>query len=265
MVLINCRECDKEIEVPNRRTKMCNDCKLELQRMRCRRYKANNREKISTYNKTYKSDKKEEISEYNRNYHQANRERIQYNHKIRLQERLKSDMNFIVLRTLRGRFKKWLDLQHIILGRSKTGEIREILGCDLQQFVEWIEFNFTSGMTWKNRGTFWHIDHVIPCCWFDFSSEEERKICFNWKNMRPLTAAENFSRSTMYPPLHDFFKHEVALDFFEKRHQEEYDHIDYNLGNLSTTLATRYLSALANHKRGKNGKYQGQSAAKPVE
>ena len=49
-------------------------------------------------------------------------------------------------------------------------------------------------MNWDNYGEYWHIDHVRPCCTFDFSDPEQQKICFNWRNLAPLRADKNISK-----------------------------------------------------------------------
>lgn len=94
-VLKRCREDDKlfitevnlcedcGIIIPSTH-KGCEKCMLERKRSRCRRYKANNRGKISKYNKKYKSEHKEEISDYNKKYSAENNEEIQAKRKERV-------------------------------------------------------------------------------------------------------------------------------------------------------------------------------------
>jgi hypothetical protein len=59
-------------------------------------------------------------------------------------------------------------------------------------------------MSWENQGTYWDIDHVIPCSHFDLSKEENKYKCFNWKNLRPLKKEENNSKNDKY--LEDIIK-----------------------------------------------------------
>ena len=40
-------------------------------------------------------------------------------------------------------------------------------------------------MSWTNQGTYWDIDHVLPCSNFNLEQDEDIKKCFNWKNLRP--------------------------------------------------------------------------------
>ena len=40
------------------------------------------------------------------------------------------------------------------------------------EFRAYLESQFTTGMTWENKGT-WHIDHRRPCASFDFTDPEQ--------------------------------------------------------------------------------------------
>jgi 5-methylcytosine-specific restriction endonuclease McrA len=50
-------------------------------------------------------------------------------------------------------------------------------------------------MSWDNYGTYWHIDHIIPCSNFDFSDPIQQKECFNYTNLQPLEAKANIKKS----------------------------------------------------------------------
>lgn len=68
-----------------------------------------------------------------------------------------------------------------------------LLGCSLSELQQWLERQFTEGMTWENYGD-WHIDHIRPCISFDLSSLDEQRQCFHFTNLRPLWADENRSK-----------------------------------------------------------------------
>lgn len=43
----------------------------------------------------------------------------------------------------------------------------------------------------KTRAACWDIDHVDPCHDFDLSKEEDRLVCFNYKNLSPMWGKDN--------------------------------------------------------------------------
>jgi len=48
-------------------------------------------------------------------------------------------------------------------------------------------------MNWENRNL-WHIDHIKPCCSFNFSDQKQLKECFHFTNLRPLWAKDNMEK-----------------------------------------------------------------------
>jgi hypothetical protein len=50
-------------------------------------------------------------------------------------------------------------------------------------------------MNWDNYGFYgWHIDHIRPCASFDLSKPSEQRKCFNYTNLQPLWATENWGK-----------------------------------------------------------------------
>lgn len=68
---------------------------------------------------------------------------------------------------------------------TKRNKTVEYLGCSIQFFKQWVEFQFTEDMSWENMGK-WHLDHVKPCAAFNFERAGDIQACFNWKNYQPL-------------------------------------------------------------------------------
>lgn len=88
-----------------------------------------------------------------------------------------------LIRNLRNRINSSL------MGLEKSKPTKELLGCTIDFLKEYLEFKFTKGMTWGNRGIHgWHIDHIRPCTSFDLSDPEQQKLCFNYTNLQPLWA-----------------------------------------------------------------------------
>lgn len=80
------------------------------------------------------------------------------------------------------------------------------LGCTGPELKAWLESQFTEGMSWGNRGIDgWHIDHYVPVSYFDMSKEEDRFLCWNYQNLRPLWGKENIDKGNSLPD--DYLQH----------------------------------------------------------
>lgn len=73
----------------------------------------------------------------------------------------------------------------------------ELVGCSIDKLKQHLESKFTEGMSWDNYGD-WHVDHIKPCASFDLSDPEQQRLCFNYKNLQPLWAADNLSKGDSY-------------------------------------------------------------------
>lgn len=84
------------------------------------------------------------------------------------------------------------------LGKSWTA----ILGFNAQELKRHLEKQFTEGMSWERflAGEI-HMDHRIPVSFFNPPSAEslEFKMCWNLKNLQPLWAVDNLSKSDTLP------------------------------------------------------------------
>lgn len=75
--------------------------------------------------------------------------------------------------------------------KSPGTEIREYLGVEIGLLREWLESNFSNGMTWENYGTVWVVDHIVPLRMFDLFNKEDLVICWHYKNLMPLLWEDN--------------------------------------------------------------------------
>lgn len=140
----------------------------ELINKRQRRYRQLNNDKMKNNNEKYKKYRKQYYKNYAKN-------------------RRKIDLSFKLEGILRCRFKKALKTN------SKSSSTLQLLGCSIPELKIYLENQFKPGMTWENHGL-WHIDHIIPCCSFNLSLDEEQKKCFHYSNLQPLWAEENLKK-----------------------------------------------------------------------
>jgi 5-methylcytosine-specific restriction endonuclease McrA len=71
-----------------------------------------------------------------------------------------------------------------------------LVGYSIETLKIHLERQFLRGMTWENRGSKWHIDHVIPLVLFHFNSYDDPEFKAAWAltNLRPLWKAKNLSK-----------------------------------------------------------------------
>lgn len=70
------------------------------------------------------------------------------------------------------------------------------IGCSTQQLSKHLQSKFTKRMTWENYGTYWHVDHIIPCASFDHTDPKQRAACWHWTNLQPMEAKANLTKSS---------------------------------------------------------------------
>jgi hypothetical protein len=103
--------------------------------------------------------------------------------------RLKTDplfkLSFSIRNNIRGSFKRG---NNKFIKSKKT---ENILGCTIQEFIDFIQSKFTDGMTLDNHGQ-WHLDHIYP---ISLAKSEEEIIKLNhYTNFQPLWAEENIRK-----------------------------------------------------------------------
>jgi len=140
-----------------------------------------NKEKRREYHKKYRKKKLEDPT-----YQAQQRQyRSEYS-----KNKYQTDVQYKLANRYRKRFKKALKQNY------KKGKTLDYLGCSLKEYKEYMESKFQEGMSWDNHGfTGWHIDHIIPCCQFDLTNEEEIKKCFHYTNLQPLWAEDNLRKN----------------------------------------------------------------------
>lgn len=92
------------------------------------------------------------------------------------------------------KFKRVIRSRIIGALNNKKKHTVEYLGCNIPEYLKWLlknDYNYTL----ENRGSKWHIDHVIPLSQFNLENEEQQLIAFNWRNTMPLSSQENLKKN----------------------------------------------------------------------
>jgi len=154
------------------------------------RYREKNREKIRERSRVWRAENREKCREWRRARYLGSKEQSVSKGNAYRKARSKVDPVFRFSQTLRGRINKTLVRGHA------TPRTVELLGCSFDMLKAHLESRFTDGMSWSNYGyRGWHIDHVIPLCYFDLTDGTDLKNCFHFLNLSPKWAWENQAKS----------------------------------------------------------------------
>lgn len=198
----------------------CHNCTLDSQR----KYRENNREKLRLQYKKYSAENKEKRKKQSKEYRERNSEKFRLkrlltkeqqsilwknwsekNKEYRKQykasrreitnrqdrERRQNDLDYNLKQLLRGRLYKAIKAQNT----SKNNSVIDLIGCSIEDFKKHIESQFHNGMCWENHSVHgWHLDHILPCAYFDLTDPEEQKKCFHYSNFQPLWWIDNLNK-----------------------------------------------------------------------
>jgi hypothetical protein len=119
---------------------------------------------------------------------------IEYCKKL-INQRYKSDHNFRLLNNIRSR------INHALKENIKSKNTKDLIGCDINEYKQYLELLFKNGMSWENHGKVWEIDHIIPCTSFDLLDPIQQQQCFHYTNTQPLFKTSGLARQFGY--IHD--------------------------------------------------------------
>ena len=174
--------------------RMCRSCMISYKKNK-RETDSKYKEKDIIYNEKYKSSgRRKEVSDkrYNEKKEIIIKQCIEYNNK-----KYKTDPSFRIISIQRRRIAKII--QSTLKGTAYINSRIELIGCTPLELKEYIEKQFLDGMTWNNYGLkTWHIDHIKPISKHNLTDPEDIKNAFNYKNLQPLWASDNLSKSNKY-------------------------------------------------------------------
>lgn len=199
MITKICSKCEQEKEV-------CefykNNRNPNLYRTHCKKCMNDNSQQYKKYNK-------EKVDKKNNEYQLKNRELNKFKcceYKLNNPEHFKNWVNknkehrklYIENYNLKpiNRFKNSIRsrVNEIMNKKYNNPKTIDLLGCDYEFLISYIENKFNDGMSWNNYGYYgWHIDHIIPLS----SAKTEDEVCklYHYTNLQPLWCKENLRKS----------------------------------------------------------------------
>lgn len=140
--------------------------------------------------KEYHSDYSEKLKPKRKKYREENSEVLQANYKDRMQ----SDPRFRLLHNLRSRINSTFKHQ----SAKRTFSYSDMWGCSSSDLCDHIETTFSEDISWENYGTYWTVDHLLPCDAFDHTNTDAQLICHNWRNLRAMESRSNVSKGNKW-------------------------------------------------------------------
>jgi hypothetical protein len=203
----NCNSCKLEKEYilfnKNKRTDdgYSNTCRECMKVINNRSY-INNKEKTNASSKAWYELNRERHIEHTSNYQKQNPEKNRlstakylknnpeyYNNYRR--NRYKTDPQFKLRIVLGNRINSALKSKKNI----KIQKTLFLLGCTLEELQKYLQNQFKGEMNWDNHGSYWEVDHIIPCSSFNLLDLTQQKQCFHYTNLQPLTVTQNRQKS----------------------------------------------------------------------
>jgi len=229
-----CCKCKLELDISNFGKLKASKDGYRFDCKNCRKeYRESNKEKIKIKQSEYYNKNKNDLLDKNKDYRDKNSiiinsQRKEYRNRPKVKEHIKlknkeylpirkekikqlrkTNLNFKISEIIRSKVHKML--------KGKNTSYQEIIGCDIEFLKNWLEFRFNENMNWKNFGSYWQIDHIIPINSFNFENENDCKICFHWTNLQPLESQINRIKSDKLQ-LHYYFNNIVNVNRFNSKY-----------------------------------------------
>ena len=169
---IICITCNKQKTEFRINRKKCLDCEREFGR---------NYRKTTDKAKVWVDNNKEKMAILQHKSYEKNKKEICKKRK----DRLNTDLLYKLCVAHRT------SLRQLINNSCKKSKY---VNCSSDRLINWIQYQFTDGMTLENHGDFWTIDHILPIKLF-LSGEVNEKIILNWVNVKPVVKEYNLKKN----------------------------------------------------------------------
>jgi hypothetical protein len=81
--------------------------------------------------------------------------------------------------------RKWqIALRRYVLETGFSTQYAPYFGLDRKTLRLWFETQFTEDLNWTNFGVNWQFEQVVSASYFDFTRDEELKLCWHFVNLK---------------------------------------------------------------------------------
>jgi hypothetical protein len=182
----SCKECNRIMHKKHR------EQNKEKVNNRQREWREKNKEKLSATNKKkgkiyYEKNRDAQLEKRKINYKKNRKKEILYNCEY-IKNKRNTDASFKLMCNIRNLFTNYLK-------RGKTKSFFKYTQLNYSYYTKYLKENYNKEFDLYLESGQYHIDHIIPCCLYDFEDEEEIKKCWQPENLRIIPAEENLSKS----------------------------------------------------------------------
>lgn len=181
--------------------KLCNLCYYRQPRVKEKRRIYHKKLEViaRVKERNQKPERIKKIKEKNKDWYLRNKDTARYK-KIRndyIKNRIRADTTFKLLKITRTQVINKLKRNNNV----KKQKTFKLIGCTINEYKEYLEKLFKSGMTWKNHGQGkgkWEIHHIKEVSTFNLKDDNEIKKAFNYKNTRPEWYEEHIALTAKF-------------------------------------------------------------------
>ena len=159
-------------------------------RIRSKQYHRKHRKRLLAYKRLYYKKHRIKLLKTKKIYEKKNKHKILKRIWKQHKKRLLVDNNYRITCLLRHR------LSMAVKNNQKVGSAVQDLGCTIEFFKTYIEQKFYGKMSWKNHGSIWQLDHIIPLKDFDLTSRKQLLKACNYRNLQPLTIQDHRKKTS---------------------------------------------------------------------
>ena len=163
--------------------------KIKIIRRMKQLYKKNKKVILKRKKLYYKLNKVRIIKRVNQHYLKNRTIKLKYEKEYG-HRKYNLDIEYRLKLVLRARLKQALK------NNQKNGSAVKDLGCSVEFLRQYLESKFYGNMTWKNYGSYWQIDHIVPLYQFDLSKRKQFLKACNYKNLQPLTIEDHKKKTS---------------------------------------------------------------------